>query len=363
MLYLDHNAASPPEPRVVRAVAEAAERLYGNAASAHQAGRAARRAIEEARAEVARLISASPSEIVFTSGGTEANFLALVGVSPKTLLYSQLEHPSLLKAADVLAQRGTRLRQVSTPQMLTEPNADLVSVMLAQNETGEIFDVAKISRLAHQNKTLVHCDAVQAVGKIAVDVSALGVDLLSLSGHKLGALAGVGALYVRRGTKLSPMMPGLEERGLRAGTMATALIVGFGVAAGLAREERLSAQNRLRALREKLCEIVKEAIPGAKETIQGRPCLPNTAHFLLPLPCDGEELIARLDERGVCASTGAACASGERRPSHVLLAMGCSPEEARASLRLSLGPESTEEEILALRQILPAAYQASREAA
>ncbi len=367
MVYLDHNASSPPDPRVIEAVVWASRALPGNPASAHQAGRAARRAVEEARAELARLIGAAPSEIVFTSGGTESNYLALLGTfrAGGALALSRLEHPSLLAAASALEGRGARLSWADTPEGLRgrEEPVDLASVMLAQNETGELFDLAGITEKLRASGARVHSDAAQAVGRIPVDLSALPVELLSLSGHKLGGPAGVGALYVRRGTALSGLFAGLEEGGRRGGSLNVPGIVGLGVAARLCREERLPRVGSLARLRDALVAGILQKIPGSRETAAGRPRLPNTAHLLLPPPCDGEELIARLDEAGICASTGAACTSGSRRPSHVLLAMGLSAEEAQASLRLSLGPETGEAEIAKTLEALPAAYRAAQEAA
>jgi cysteine desulfurase len=367
MIYADYNAARPPHPEVLAAYLEAERRLWGNAASAHHAGRAAKRALDDARVEVATLLGARASELVFTSGGTEADFLGIIGSLPATpsLLLSRVEHPAVLQAANLFQQSGREVSWVPTPSQLTQEilrtKPGLVSVMLAQNETGEIFPVQEISQAAKQVGALVHCDAVQAAGRLPIDVARLGVDLLSISGRKLGGVGSIGALYVRRGLKLSPMMPGTAEGGRRAGSVSVAAAVAFGIAAKVAREEFLPAAPQIEAYKKALVAAILQKIPEAIETIQGRSCLSNTAHFIFP-GCDAEDLIARLDAAGVCASTGAACTSGTKQPSHVLLALGYTSEEARGSLRLSIGPETTPEEIERLSQMVPNAYQESLEA-
>lgn len=367
MIYLDHNASSLPDPRVGQAMLHATLHLHGNASSGHRVGRAARRAVEEARHEVALLLHAAPSAVVFTSGGTEADFLALLGVArawprPLRLALSRQEHPAILRAAAEVEHLGGSVVWVDDPSQLVGVEADLFSVMLAQNETGILFDVAAVSRWAKSRGALVHCDAVQATGRVPIDVEALGVDLLSISGHKFGGPLGAGALYVRPKTPFAPLLPGSEEGGRRAGSLNVPGIVGLGVAARFAREERLSLMPAIAQRRDRLVERVKALIPGAHETGAGRPRLPNTAHLLFPPPCDGEELLVRLDELGICVSTGAACASGSKKPSHVLLAMGLSPEEAQGSLRVSLGPETTEAELARFLEVLPGVYQAACEA-
>lgn len=368
MIYADYNAARPPHPAVLAAYLDAEQRYWGNTASAHRAGRAAKRALEDARAQVAGMIGAKASELIFTSGGTEADFLGLLGMrhAASSLLLSRVEHPAVLQAAHLFQQAGGDVSWVQTPaQLLAEiprRRPGMVSVMLAQNETGEIFPVEELSRAAKAAGALLHCDAVQAAGRLPLEVSRLGVDLLSISGRKLGGVGSIGALYVRRGLVLSPMMPGTAEGGRRAGSVSVAAAVAFGVAAKLAREEFLPAASRIETEKRALVTAILARSPGATETTKGRPCLGNTAHFILP-KCDGEDLLARLDEAGVCASTGAACTSGTKQPSHVLLALGYTPEEARGSLRLSIGPETTPEEIERLSEIVPRIYQESLEAA
>jgi cysteine desulfurase len=372
MIYLDHNASSQVDPRVLTAM-QGALSQHGNAASNHRAGRAARAAVEEARAQVARLLGASPSEVVFTSGGTEADFLALLGAAralstqgpakPRTLALSRQEHPAVVRAAGELSALGWRVEWVDDPSLLVRVEADLYAVMRAQNETGVLFDVESVSRHAKQRGALVHCDAVQAAGRVALDVQTLGADFLAISGHKFGGPLGAGALYVRRGAPFVPLWPGSEEGGRRAGSLNVPGIVGLGEAARLAREERLAAMVAIERRRDALVEKVRALIPGVRETGAGRPRLPNTAHLLFPVPCDGEEMLVRFDELGICVSTGAACASGSRKPSPVLLALGLSPEEAQGSLRVSLGPETTEDEIARFVEALPAVYRAACEAA
>jgi cysteine desulfurase len=367
MIYADYNAARPPHPKVLAAYIEAEQRLWGNAASAHHAGRAAKRALEDARASVAAMLGAAGSELVFTSGGTEADFLGILGVRPmaSSLLLSRVEHPAVLQAAHLFQQSGGEVFWVPTPAQLpaeiSRKKPDLVSVMMAQNETGEIYPVEEVSRATKEVGALLHCDAVQAAGRLPIEVGRLGVDLLSISGRKLGGVGSIGALYVRRGLKISPMMSGTGEGGRRAGSVSVAAAVAFGVAASLAQEEFLPAVPQIEAKKNRLLRAIMHNTPGAIETIKGRHCLGNTAHVIFP-GCDGEDLLARLDAAGVCASTGAACTSGTKQPSHVLLALGYTPEEARGSLRLSIGPETTLEEIERLSEMVPRIYQESVEA-
>jgi cysteine desulfurase len=350
MLYADYNAARPPNQKILAAYLEAQRTYWGNPSSPHHLGRRAKRAIEDARSAVASALTAKPSEIVFTSGASEANFLAILGVDPnkKSILLSRLEHPSVLSATEQLAARGYEVLWVDTPHQLPDAiqkyQPGIVSVMMAQNETGEIFPVAEVSRAAHGVGSIVHCDAVQAFGRIPVHCDELGVDLLSISGRKLSGVGSSGALYVRRGVQLAPLMPGSAESGRRAGTPATESIVAFGMSATTAREEMSAIAERLLGYKSRLCRALREKIPGLREVSAQRRCLTNTVLLLLP-GCDGEDVVSRLDAEGVCVSTGAACTTGTKRPSHVLLAMGYSAEEARSSLRISLGPETTEQEI------------------
>jgi cysteine desulfurase len=364
MIYADYNAARPPHPDVLAAYIEAEKSFWANSASVHHLGRSAKRALDNARASVAAMIGSKTSELVFTSGGTESNFLALLGTKATSLMLSQVEHPSVLQAAERFQQNGGEVFWVQTPDQLLQEiprrKPGLVSLMLAQNETGEIFSVAEVTKEAKKVGALVYCDAVQAIGRLSVDVEQLGVDLLSISGRKLGGVGSVGALYVRRGLTLSPMMPGTGEGGRRAGSVSVPDAVAFGVAAKLAVEKFLPAATQIEAYKKKVAATILQKIPGAIETIKGRPCLGNTAHFIFP-GIDGEDLLVRLDEAGVCASTGAACTSGTKQPSHVLLALGYTPEEARGSLRLSIGPETTQEEIERLIEIIARAHQESAE--
>jgi cysteine desulfurase len=367
-IYIDHNATTPVAPEVFAAVRPWLEGGFGNASSVHFAGREARTAVDRARTQVAKLLGAVPSEIVFTSGGSEADSLALLGVarlsssSRRHVVVTAIEHPAVLRAADVLEREGVQVTRVPVGRegavdpgrvaaALTAETV-LVSVMLANNETGAVQPVAEIARSARERGILVHCDAVQAIGKMPVDVRALGVDLLSLSGHKFGAPQGVGALFVRRGVNVAPLiLGGSQERGRRAGTENVAGVVGLGAAAELAQGELAFAPARLMALRDRLQRSLCERIADLRvNAASERLC--NTLSLTLP-GVEGEALLLNLDLEGIAASSGAACASGTMRPSHVLLAMGLSAEEAQGSLRLSLGRVSTEEDVDAVAEVLP----------
>ena len=358
-IYLDHNATTPLDPRVLEAMRPWLEDRFGNASSLHWFGQGARAAVEDARTQVAALIGASPAEIVFTSGGTEADNLALCGVaaaapgSRRKILVSAVEHPAVLNTARALHARGFvsetvrvtaegRLDESDLRGRLDETCA-LVSIMLANNETGVLQPVAEAAALARARGALVHCDAVQAVGKVPVDVDALGCDLLSLSGHKIYGPQGVGALYVRRGTPMQALLHGgSQERNRRAGTENVAGAVGLGAAAELARGLLASEPARLAALRDRLEEHLL-SIPDAR--INGRgPRLPSTTNVSFGTR-DAVPLLMALDLAGVAVSTGAACAAGAAEPSHVLLAMGLARDVVQASLRFSLGRGTTAEEI------------------
>jgi cysteine desulfurase len=354
-IYLDYNATSPLDPRVLEAMRPWLEGKFGNPSSIHWAGREARAAVDRARGQVAKLLGAAPSEIVFTSGGTEADNLALRGVVRAAraiaphLVVSAIEHPAVSEAAQALQEEGVALSRVGVgregridPDRLEaalRPETLLVSVILAQNETGALQPVAEIARRSRERGILVHTDAVQAAGRLPLRVADLGVDLLSLSGHKIGAPQGVGALYVRRGVRLEPIhRGGGQERGRRSGTENVAGIVGLGAAAELAEAELGVVPARVQALRDRLERELCAAIPGLRVNSPGeRLC--NTLSLLIDA-VEGEALLLALDLEGIAASSGSACSSGTMRPSPVLLAMGLTPEEAHGSLRLSLGRES-----------------------
>lgn len=344
-VYLDYNATAPLRPEVRETLAAALD-LVGNPSSVHGFGRACRSAVEHARAQVAALVGARPSEVVFTSGGTEANNLALRGAAPgRRLVVSAIEHESVLAAAPDAARVPVNAQGVVDLDALDARLAALdadggppacLSLMLANNETGVLQPVAEAARLAHARGALVHCDAVQAAGRLPLDRAALGVDLLTLSAHKLGGPQGVGALVVRDGLTLPALLRGGgQERGRRAGTENVAGIAGFGRAAELALSD-LDAAAGLAALRDGLERRIRALVPTVRLFGAGAPRLANTSCIGLPgLP--GETQVMALDLAGVAVSAGAACSSGKVRASHVLRAMGADPAEAGSAIRVSLG--------------------------
>jgi cysteine desulfurase len=332
---------------------------FGNPSSLHWFGQRARAAVEEARAQVAELVAAEPAEIVFTSGGSESDNAALRGVSARArppragIVCTAIEHHAVLNSAKALRDEGRPLAIVRVgeggmvdPEDLAASVGEttvLVSVMLANNETGVLQPVAEAARLAHARGALVHCDAVQGAGKLVVDVRALGVDLLTLSAHKIYGPKGVGCLYVRRGTPLAAFVRGGgQERNRRAGTENVPAVVGFGAAAALARESLQADAARVAALRDRL-EARLLAIPGSRRNGEG-PRVPNTSNLSFA-NVEAEGLLIALDLEGIAVSTGAACAAGGVEPSHVLRAMGLPPERVQSSLRFSLGRGTTEAEV------------------
>jgi cysteine desulfurase len=358
-IYLDHNATTPLEPRVLDAMLKVMRERFGNASSLHWFGQQARAVLEEGRADVAALIGASSSELVFTGSGTEADNLALRGIAaaaPTTrrkLVYAAIEHHAIVNAAKALGAEGfavevARARADGLVDLedlrgRVDERTALVAVMLANNETGVIQPLAEVVAIARARGALIHCDGVQAAGKIPVDVRSLGVDTLALSAHKLYGPKGVGALYVKRGTQMQALVRGgSQERNRRAGTENVPGIVGFGCAARIAREELASEGPRLRALRDRL-EAKLLAIGGAVRNGDG-PRVPNTTNVSFD-GCEAESLLMALDLAGIAVSTGAACAAGAVEPSHVLRGMGLPLERVQASLRLSLGRGTTEAEL------------------
>jgi cysteine desulfurase len=355
-VYLDHNATAPLRPEVRDVVADALARV-GNPSSAHREGAAARRLVEDARAAVAALVGAAPAEIVFTAGATEANNLVLRGAGRRRarIVVTAVEHASVREPARALAAGGRALVVVPVdpagrPGVAEVADAvgagdALASIGLANGELGCVAPVAAIAEALRGRDVTLHTDAAQAVGRVPVDVRALGVDLLSFSAHKLGGPMGVGALWVRPGVDLVPdVHGGPQERGRRAGTENVPGIAGFGAAARLARGD-LADAPRQAALRERLWAGIRTAAPDAvRNGPAGEPALPNTLNVTLP-GVAGESLLVRLDLEGVAASLGSACAAGAPEPSHVLRAIGREPEAARSGLRLSLGPTTTADEI------------------
>jgi cysteine desulfurase len=346
-VYMDHNATAPLRPAAFEAMREALARC-GNPSSVHRFGRLARRTVEDAREQVALLIGVRPAEIVFTSGGTEANALALAGAGRARVIVSAIEHDSVLRnapGAERIPVDASGLVDLGALEDMLAGDARpaLVSVMLANNETGVIEPVAEVARIAHEAGALLHCDAVQAAGKIAVDVDALGVDLLSLSAHKLGGPQGVGALYVAGHVALEPLVRGGgQERGRRAGTENVSGIAGFGAAAAAAYDE-LDGFAALAGLRDALESRLRGLAPVTVFAADA-PRLPNTSCVAMP-GVAGETQVIAFDLAGIAVSAGAACSSGKVEPSRVLRAMGADERAAAGAIRVSLGWNSRAEDI------------------
>ena len=375
MIYLDNNASTAIAPEAWRAMEEAAG-VYGNPSSVHAVGQLARRRLEEAREEVAGLVGARPGEIVWTSGGTEANALAILGacsLRSGRVVISAVEHPSVREAAARLAEGGDFEVVTVAPDAsgaldpgrvldAVVPGTVLLSIMAANNEYGGVFPVAAIAAEARRRGVLVHTDAVQAAGRIEVDAALWEVDLLSLSAHKLHGPKGAGALFVRRGVALQAHTPGGgQEKRLRAGTENTLAAVGFGAAARLARERLTSDPAAIGALRDRFERGLVARVPGSRVIGDAAPRLPNTAAVLFE-GVPGETLLMRLDLEGVAVSVGSACSSGTLAPSPALLALGLSEREARSVVRFSLSRLTTEAEIARVLEILPRMVEEGRAA-
>jgi cysteine desulfurase len=358
-IYLDHNATTPLDPRVLEAMLPVLRDGFGNPSSLHWYGQQARAAVDMAREQVAALVGASPGEIVFTGSGTEADNMALRGAAAaareprRKVVYTTIEHHAVMNTAKALAEEAFPVETVRTRsdgridlddlRVRVDDRTAVVAVMLANNETGLVQPLAEVVPIARKHGALVHCDAVQAAGKIPVDVRALDVDTLALSAHKIYGPKGAGALYVKRGTRLKALVRGgSQERNRRAGTENVAGIVGLGRAAALAREELAAEAARLTVLRDRL-ETKLLAIPGALRNGEGTR-VPNTANLSFS-GVEAESLVMALDLAGLAVSTGAACAAGAVEPSHVLRAMGLPVERVQASLRFSLGRGTTAAEI------------------
>ncbi|RAL20671.1 cysteine desulfurase NifS [Lujinxingia litoralis] len=357
-LYLDHNATTPLREEVIDAMLPYLREHWGNPSSGHVYGRRAKQAVEEARAQVAGLLGASPDEIVFTSGGTEANHLAIWGAVTRPgagarIVTSCVEHPAVARPLAVLEEEGAEVHRLGVdalgqvcPQQAREAlkgGAELLTVMHANNETGVLQPIGELAEYAHRAGALVHSDAAQSVGKVAVDVNALGVDLLSVAGHKLYAPKGVGALYVRRGVALRALMVGAgHEGGLRPGTENVASIVGLGEACARAQDDLEHEAMRQRRLRDTLFELLCRELPGVRLNGHPQERLPNTLSVRFD-GVSGDALLAATPE--VAASTGSACHQGQTRASAVILAMGVPAAQAAGTLRLSLGRATTAEEV------------------
>ncbi|WNV06236.1 cysteine desulfurase family protein [Candidatus Methylospira mobilis] len=355
MIYLDHNATTPLDKRVLDAMLPYLGRFYGNASGLYRLGRISRDAINLAREQVARLAGADPSEVYFTSGGTESNNLAIKGLAAKlplgTMAFGATEHPSVRESALSLKGRGWVVDElpvdgegrICRPARLPD-SLRFVSVMLANNETGVVADTALLQQIAADSGCLLHCDAVQMLGKLAFDFKRSPIDLLSVSAHKLYGPKGVGALIAKKSVSFEPLLHGGgQENGLRGGTESVAAIVGFGKAAELAQEGLLGDSSRLNDLRVFL-EKKLEAFPGVAVFARQAPRLPNTVLFSVAR-VEGDALVMAMDKQGVALSSGSACSSSSGEPSAVLTAMGVDPEMARTAVRVSLGKENTQAEL------------------
>jgi cysteine desulfurase len=377
MIYLDHNASTPVRPEVVEAMHICLTDLPANPSSMHREGQRARAAVERAREQVAALVHAHPDEVVFTSGGTEGDHAGFVGAAwalearGRRVALSAIEHHAVHGAAAVLARTGFEVAHLPVgPAGLVDPAAldalapgtTVVAVMLANNETGVLQPVAEIATRAHASDIRVHCDAVQAAGKVPVDIEALGVDYLVVSGHKLGGPKGAGALIVRRGAPLEPLLRGSgHERGRRGGTENVAGIVGLGLAADLAGRDLAAEGARLLRLRARFEAGLRARLPDAVVHGGRAPRLPNTVNASFP-GARSDHLLMALDVRGVAVSAGAACASGAVEPSPVLAAMGVPRDLAVCALRFSMGRTTTEAEVERALAVLEESVRAVRAA-
>jgi cysteine desulfurase len=391
-VYLDYNATTPVDPAVLDAMLPYFTANFANASSIHTPGQRARNAVETAREQVAGLIGANPKEVVFTSGGTESDNHAIFGIlnpalsqsfaagrhagpaSPAPgphIITTAIEHEAVLNACQQAEKRGAHITYLPVdkngqinPQYLKSsirPETILIAVMHANNELGTIQPLEEIGKIAKEADIYFHTDAVQSIGKIPVDVTALAVDLLSLSGHKIYAPKGIGALYIKGGTHLQQLLyGGHHQRGARPGTENVAGIVGLGAAAAIAKKTQAEEAKRISKLRDHLEQEIVKVVPDAKINGANTARLPNTSNITFP-GLEGEALLISLDLKGLAISTGAACSSGAVEPSHVLTAIGLSAEDARASLRFSLGRPTTREEVNQALTIVPAAVQQLRQ--
>jgi cysteine desulfurase len=366
-VYFDHAATTPVDRQVLEAMLPYFSEQYGNPSELHRLGRQARAAVEAARAQVAAVLGAGEKEIVFTAGGTESDNLAMFGslarYQPGHLIVSAIEHPAVMETARALNRAGWAVDFVPVDgdgivdmdayEQAFRDDTRLASIMFANNVVGSVQPVAALARIAHEKGALFHTDAVQAVGSLPVDVTQLGVDLLSLSGHKLYGPKGIGALYVKRGTRLQPILHGGgHERRLRSGTENVPGVVGLGVAMTMAAEQLPEVRPRLERLRDKLSAGVVERIPEVRYLGHPTERLPGNVAFSVRY-VEGESMLLQLDAQGFMVSSGSACASGSLEPSHVVLALGLGAEEAHGSMRISLGRENTEEETDAFLEAFP----------
>jgi len=375
-IYMDHSATTPVAAQVLQAMLPYLSDKFGNASSLHSFGLEAKEALEESREKVAKLLGAMPAEIIFTSGGTESDNLALKGIARrnkdkgKHIITTSVEHPAILETCSKLEKEGFAvtylpvtnegLVDLATLEAAIRPDTILISVMHANNEIGTIQPLEEIGKLAAEKDIYLHTDAVQSVGKIPTDVNALGVDLLSLSAHKLYGPKGVGALYIRKGTKLESIIQGGgHERGLRSGTENVAGIVGLAKASELCCEGMAVEGQRLTKLRDRLASQVMGKVKDAwiNGTMKRR--LPGSLNFGFKY-VEGESLLLFLDSKGIAVSTGSACSSHKLQPSHVLLSLGLQPEECHGSLRITMGRSNTTEEVDYVAQFIAEAVERFR---
>jgi cysteine desulfurase len=377
-IYLDHNATTPVDPAVADRMAAVLREHFGNPSSLHHFGQQAKGLVDQARSSVAALIGGDPSEVVFTSGGTESDNLAIRGVvdaldrtGRRHVVTSAIEHEAVLNTVKALARRGVETTLVAVPQTgvvsvdevrsaLRDETA-LASVMHANNEIGTIQPIVELARASHERGALFHTDAVQSAGKIPIDVKALDVDLLSISAHKFYGPKGIGALWIRRGVRLmSPITGGKQERGRRAGTENLAGIVGMGVAADVARMKMADEAARLEALRDRLEEGILRSVPGTAVNGSAQPRVANTTNISFDR-VEAESLLIALDLEGIAVSTGSACSSGTLEPSHVLKAMGFPPHRTQNSIRFSLGTSTTASDVDRVVAVLPGLVEKLRQ--
>ncbi len=368
MIYLDHAATTPMRPEILDVMRTYFLERFGNPSSLHTYGLEARKAIEDAREQIAHSIGATPPEIVFTSGGTESDNMALRGVlrdgsgESDHIITSAIEHPAVLETCKFLERLGHEVTYVSVDvdgrinssevEEAIRDNTRLISIMHANNEIGSIQPIAEVGAIAASHGVYMHTDAVQSVGKIPVDVAALNVDMLSISSHKIYGPKGVGCLYVRKGTKLKPLIfGGGHERGLRSGTENVSGIIGFSEAMRLSIED-FADNVRIQRLRDELIDAVLREIPYTRLNGGKERRLPNNANFSFSY-IEGESLVLRLNAKGIAGSTGSACSSKKLEPSHVLLAIGLDPVDAHGSLRLTLGRDTTEADVQYVNDVLP----------
>jgi len=374
LIYLDNAASTPVHEEVVKEMLPFFTEYYGNPSSIHRLGRNAHKAVEEARKNIAKLINADPEEVLITSGGTESNNMSLYGIAHTSkknhIITSSIEHDAILEPCKRLEKEGFSVTYLPVdhfglvnPQDLEKEisnNTALVSIMFVNNEVGTIQPIREIADICQEKGVIFHTDAIQAVGKVPIDVKELKIDLLSIASHKIHGPKGVGALYIRKGVKIEPfVLGGGQEKGLRSGTENVASIVGFGKACQLAKANFEKNTGHLQSLRDSLVSKIMKEIPHV--TLNGHPTkrVPSNAHFTF-FGVNGEDLIIKLDENGIAASTGSACSVKVQKASHVLRAMGFNHEQITGSLRLTVGLNNTEEEISKTTDILKQVLQELR---